>query len=271
MGNADAWLSSLPQDNPVWILPALEKTFLRHAGGLSLVRRFLDRAAAGAMGRGVVGCDSWAWAYLQHVWHGSRPDALTSMAFDNERLRRQFQRMSTLNQAAPYHFRQADNGYHLFSTAKEDNNSEYTSDYLHHLAAFSRGNLGVAQAIWRDSLRIEPDEALIEQQNGEEDERTSSRTIWVTAWDDLEHPALPSSAADNIAFVLHTLLLHNGLSFELLQQLLPLAGNQVTETVYQLEEAGLVACYDAIWKVTRRGYPVVRRYLISNGYLCDIF
>ncbi|PDV96911.1 hypothetical protein [Candidatus Chloroploca asiatica] len=271
MENADVWLASLPERDTFWIYPTLEKTYLRHASGLSLMRRFLDRAASGAMGLGVIGCDSWAWAYLQHVWHGSWPSAITSKASDQTQLVRQFQRMLRPKRGTTYLFCQADNGAPLFSTGKEDNNSEKTSDYLQQLAAFSHGNIGVAQAIWRDSLCIEPDEALREKQNDDEDATLASQVIWVTPWDDLEHPSLPAKASEQVAFVLHTLLLHNGLSFELLQQLLPLAGNQIMETVSQLTEAGLVTYQDKTWKVAARGYPVVRSYLKSNGYLCDAF
>lgn len=42
---------------------------MRHAGGLTLVRRLLERAVSGQLGRGLIGCDSWAWAYLQKVWN----------------------------------------------------------------------------------------------------------------------------------------------------------------------------------------------------------
>lgn len=187
----------------------------------------------------------------------------------------QLQQQAASNQQAPYHFRQANNGYYVFPTsdkkeADNNDNDKEIGNYLQHLAAFSRGNLSVAQVIWRDSLRVEPDQELTEKQD-DEDQAPAGRTIWVTPWENIEQPALPSNAAEKFAFVLHTLLLHNGLPITLLQQLLPLAGSQVMETIYQLAEARLVARQDDVWRVTARGYPVVRGFLQENGYLYDTF
>jgi small conductance mechanosensitive channel len=46
--------------------------------------------ASGRLGKGIIGCDSWAWAYLQWVWPLAQPEALTMQAFDGEKLTRLF-------------------------------------------------------------------------------------------------------------------------------------------------------------------------------------
>ena len=63
----DRWLADLGEPGGPWVLPELERCFLRHAAGLSLVRKVLERAASGHLAAGLIGCDSWAWAYLQRA------------------------------------------------------------------------------------------------------------------------------------------------------------------------------------------------------------
>lgn len=71
-----------------WVIPELERWFLRHANGLWLVRELLEQAGSGLMGGGIIGCNSWAWAYLQRVWPLPNPTALTLRPFDGQSLAR---------------------------------------------------------------------------------------------------------------------------------------------------------------------------------------
>jgi hypothetical protein len=266
----DAWLSELSRADAPWVLPALEKVYLRHAVGLSLVRRFLDRAYSGDFGRGVIGCDSWAWSFLQHIWHGRWSVPLTLQAFDQEKLAYYFQSIAQLVNKEPLHFRQSNDGSYVLPPPDDDEASVETSKFLHHLAASSRGILGVAWAYWQDSLKARPDEMMAEEAQIEQG-KIPQETIWVNPWDDLERPSLPPGAGRDEAFILHALLLHNGLSFELLPQLLPLSPSQVAETLFRLKDAGLVVRRHELLRVSPRGYPAVRQFLNSSGYLLDQF
>ncbi len=69
-----------------WVIPELERWFLRHANGLWLVRELLEQVANGEMGGGIIGCNSWAWAYLQRAWPIPNPTALVLQAFDGRAL-----------------------------------------------------------------------------------------------------------------------------------------------------------------------------------------
>lgn len=268
LSGADGWLSEQRQERGPWVFPTLEKAFLRHATGLNVVRGFLDCAYAGELGRGIIGCDSWGWAFLRRVWHGRRPITLTLQAFDQERLAEQLQQLAAASSRRQLLFRQADNGRYVLPPPDENAAESETSNFLQHLAAHSRGIYGVAWAIWRSSLRAEPEETV--EAEAEPEERTiPHETIWVTPWDQLKLPELPAGAGRDAAFLLHTLLLHNGLPTELLQQLVPLAPSQVMETLFWLEEAGLVAEANPNWQVTALGYPAARQFLQSNSYLVD--
>ncbi|WP_299310510.1 hypothetical protein [uncultured Halomonas sp.] len=70
--------------------PRLERCFLRHAEGLAGVRRLVEQALAGRLGPGIIGCDSWAWAYLQHTLALPEGQAFTLQPFDGADLDRYF-------------------------------------------------------------------------------------------------------------------------------------------------------------------------------------
>lgn len=235
-----------------------------------MIRRFLDQAYSGELGHGIIGCDSWAWAFVSQVWHGWLPIALTLQAFDRQRLINYIHSLTDLSTGEPVSFRQSDKGQYVLPSPNQEDVSNETSNFLQLLAAYSRGIFGIAWEGWLASLKTEPQEEVAEQAESE-DQTIPSRTVWVTPWDQLELPTLPNRAGLDEAFVLHTMLLHNGLAFEQLEQLLPLSPNQGKETLLRLKDGGLVAKHDHVWQVSPLGYPAVRRYLKEIGYLVDSF
>ena len=268
-----SWLTAQSEVDGPWVLPNLENLYLRHVDGLKLIRHFLDLACAGKIGRGIIGCDSWAWAFLSHLWHGRTPATLTLQAFDESRLTAHFQPSSDVSQSNPFLFRLSDNGYYVLPPPGENEKTSKQSNFLHILAAHSRGILGVSRAIWRASMQAEPDEKMSEKEMSEKDENKEGdiphQTVWIIPWNQLKLPVLPASAGRDVAFVLHTLLLHNGLPLDILKLLL--SPDQVVENIYWLEEEGLVEQNDSVWQVTAQGYPAARQFLESNGYLVDQF
>jgi hypothetical protein len=265
------WFTGQRSNGEPWVLPSLERTYLRHANGLNLIRRFMDEASSGSLGRGLIRCDSWAWSFLHHIWNGRRPMTLTLQAWDQPRLSKQLQKLADSTGGQQCTFRQADDGrYVLPSLSDEEQTTEDPSDFLQLLAAYSRGIWGIAWEIWRNSLRTEPDVDL-EEELEEDEDQDLQHTIWVTPWDQMEQPDLSSEAERDDAFVLHTLLLHNGLSLQTLQQLLFLSPTQVTETVFRLEKSGMVILNNTTWQVAPQGYPAVRDFLQKRGYLIDQF
>lgn len=270
LAGGDAWLNELANTGGSWVFPNLERAYLRHAAGLDLVRAFLDRAYAGELGRGIIGCDSWAWAFLQHAWHGRVPIILALQAFDRARLAHHFQQLAAAANGSDLIFCQSDTGHYVLPPPDPDQESHGSSNFLQLLAAHSRGIPGVAWAGWRASLRKEQEGAQAEKALAE-NHVDLRRTIWVTPWDQLKKPAVPGVSRHDEAVVLHTLLLHNGLTLELMRRILPLLPNRVAETVARLQEAGLVAQDGATWRVTPLGYPPVRQFLQDVGYLADQF
>lgn len=269
LSNDRDWFDNANQDK-FWIFPNLERAFLRHADGLNLIRSFLDKAYSGDLGKGIIGSNSWTWAYLNHLWHGRLPNTITLQAFDQEQLAELFFSLSNQSNNRQYLFRQSDNGKYVLPPKINDDNAGESSNFLKSLAAYSRGNIGVALEYWRSSPRLNPDKILKEEDENNSD-NLSEMTIWMTPWEQVNRPALKAGSISDKAIVLHAILLHNGLPYELLRDILPLSPNQIMETVLKLEEAGIVCLYDDIWQISPIGYPAVREFIQSNGYLIDQF
>lgn len=83
----------------VWLMPQLAHTFLRQTNGLRWTREFFAQALSGDVGKGIIICDSWAWAFLEKVWpvpisqqwtlQGLDADALEHIGFTRGKERRQ--------------------------------------------------------------------------------------------------------------------------------------------------------------------------------------
>lgn len=263
------WLEWPDDDKRPWVLPELQRCYFRHADGLALIRGFLDMALGGKLGRGVIGCDSWAWAYLQHIWHFRQPATLSLAALDAADLATVFGKFSDRENDRPILFKQSDTGRCVISPPSDlSSEGESCTDYLKSLAATSRGNLGIASAIWRVGLRRWPEENVVEDGTKTTREFTS---VWVRPLSDLDLPELSEKSNRDVAFILHALLLHDGLSFDLLEQLLPLSASRISETLVQLESDRLLDRNEDSWRVSPLGYVYVREFLRQRGYLVDSF
>ena len=287
LAGGDAWISRIPDSsNAFLIIPHLEHYYLRHYEGLDLMRKLVDKLLSFS-GRCIIGCDTWAWAYLNMALQleSFLPEPLTLAAFDRERLERCFQPPSTEGSEAVFRFRQTDNGKFVLLPVKgnekeaggqqkggEEKKGEgekvEVTDFLNHVAAFSRGILGIALAVWKYSLRLAPEEEANEKvrQTAAADR---GNTIWVRPWNDLDLPVLPRQMDRDLYFVLDAILLHGGLSTQLLSHLLPLAPPEILRTLHLSRAAGLLALEKGVWHIPALGYPAVRQFLASGGYLVD--
>jgi hypothetical protein len=268
-----AWLedANLPRD--AWVLPHLEHCFLRHGDGLVLIRRFLDLAASGCLGRGLIGCDSWAWAFLQRIWPIPQSQIYTLQAFDGDRLAAYFQYALHDPMGRRIRVRNAKTGDDILCSADSDAAPDPpVSALLKRLAAHCRGNLGIAWNYWRTGFRTEPDAATPEVASANADAIEASEPAdEVTLWWTAEHrePELSPTTEDELTHLLHALLLHNGLSQDLLAELLPDARMMLGANLLRLEHLGLIDRTETIWRVAPLGYAVVREWLGSRGYLID--
>jgi hypothetical protein len=279
LANDGQWMRDAFNDRQPWVFPCLERAFLRHARGLSLVRGLMDALSAGQLGRGVVGCDSWAWAYLMHIWRGRSPWSLAAQAFDHEHLAHWFGRLAAGAGQRHFDFRQARDGRYVLppagGTGEEDDTPPKTTSFLRHLAAHARGIPGIALALWRASLRLGPEDPPEDGADEGSDETPTPTaphsTLWVAAWETVHRPSLPSEKDRDLAFIAHNLLLHDGLSEDLLAYTLPLSSPRIRQVLSKLEETGTAGVDGGRWRITAPGYPAVRQFLQNEGYLMDSF
>lgn len=270
------WLEQLDQSpDRVWVIPRLERFYLRHSQGLAMLRVLLDKISSFPT-RFLLACDSWAWAYLSNALHIDAlfPTPLVLEAFNQEGLDSWFRFLAAQTPAKEFVFRQADNGnlvVHPAEVAQEERGrKEKITDFLARLASFSRGIPGVAYTIWRYSLRITQSGEIQEKAPEAAADNGLHRNIWVEPWYRLNLPSLPTlDRRDRSLFVLHTLLLHDGLSSQLLAQVLPFPGSQIQGSLQFLRVAGVVALDQDRWRVAAAAYPGVREFLRYEGYLVD--
>jgi hypothetical protein len=237
-----------------------------------VVRRLFEQASSGKLGFGVIGCDSWAWSFLQKVCSFRQPNALTLQAFDSERLKAYFEVLAVSSVFGHLRFRASDSGEDILPPPGDSDEQDpvATSPFLKRLAAHSRGILGVAWAYWRSSLCAEPDETPESDSHADTmKDLLPQNIIWLRSG--LQEPAIPVGTNPDNAFVLHCLLLHKSLPVDLLVDLLPLPRSAITATLHLLTSAGLVQEHNNAWRVSARGYPVVRQFLKNNGYMVDLF
>jgi hypothetical protein len=263
------WVDDWPASDRPWVLPDLERVYLRHVHGLTLVRKLLESAESGRLGRGIIGCDSWAWVYLKRIWPVPRPDALTLQAFDGFRLSRLFIRMISLQPGERIYFRNAATGNNMLTVPTNDAGP---CAEIVKLAAHCRGNVGTAICYWRKRLRTEPDTDKTGQEETQEmpePEAKNEEHVWVSA--KLSESAVPMETDENTAFVLHTLLLHGGVSASLLAELLPLSYDHCMAILLRLRNSGIVKHQKKCWEVTELAYHTVRAFLRSYDYLVDDF
>lgn len=261
-----AWLDDWPVDR-LWVLPNLEACFLRHTRGISPVRHFLDRLISGHLGRGIIGCDSWAWAYVQMLWPVTLP-ALTLQAFDAGRLYRLLEQLIPSGDQ-PLHLHQASNDKRLLTVAVEQNENPADNPELINQAAQSRGNPFQALLQWRARVRGAPEPA------GEDLKSTPPRgghgtVLWLA--DAPEEPVIPTASREEHLLMLHTLLLHGGVETDLLEALLPFSDIRCRALLGQAHRSGLVSpAGDGKWRVTDEAYRVVCQHLRGHQYLIDHF
>jgi hypothetical protein len=271
----------------VWVIPRLERFYLRQGEGLNLVRRLLEKINS-APGRFLLACDSWAWAYLSQALHidALLPWPLVLEAFDQERLSHWLGDLAAKGTERDFVFRQADNGKLVLPLKQKDEvflsdeesganqggqaGQEKLANFLEQLAALSRGNPGVARAIWRYSLRLAHDEEVPTEAQAAAAEDGRHRTIWVKPLFQVNLPALAEAQKKSPElFVLHALLLHDGLPGQLLASIVPFPESQTMGSLQRLRATGVVTTEADRWRVAAAAYPGVRDFLQNEGYLVD--
>lgn len=265
-----------------WVIPELADFWLRHMSGLALIRELFRRIAAGDAGQGIVGCSSWCWQF----WVNYIPDLnlapSTPAPLDSSLLGAWLAHLSERNSRSPVTARMTHDGRYVLPLDEQiDGEKVKRSGLLRDLAATSRGNAGVALAIWRKALRAQPEEGADDaegdspQSTDQSDQNSGkqSRCCWVIPLDQLSLPTMPQSRERSVGFVLHALLLHDGLDETALELVTGISPHQLSHALSRLARAEIIARseYSWRWHVTALGYPTTRRHLQTWGFPVDAF
>ncbi|MFC0337638.1 hypothetical protein SAMN05421848_1572 [Kushneria avicenniae] len=240
----------------VLVIPQLEAWFLRHRCGLGLIRTLLT-TLAGLERHCVVGCNSWAWAFLCKAVdaHLILPEPLTFEPFDEPRLRRWLADIARQQAEEGTRFRLSRNGENVFAL---DRKGRPRQAYFETLAARSRGIAWVAWHLWQHSLKKASEE--VDNDCSEDDQQT----LWVVA---LEEFSLPGSDGAQALLILQALLIHGSLSARELERVLPDPGFQGMH--HALHRAGFIGERDGRYYCRARAYPAIRDGLATAGFPLD--
>lgn len=258
-GGSDGLKSSGdPASIRVIVIPRLERWFLRHHNGLDLVRDLL--AEIQRCGHHcVVGCNSWAWQFLDKSIRSGRllPSGLTFNSFDADRLAVWFEKLAADEQHDQHVFRSTHSGENVL---QRSDSGKLTSDYMATLAAQSLGIPWVAWRLWRRSLRFGPPAEEHDQQRFPDEQ-----TIWVTPVQTLELPADDLPAA---LLTLQSLLIHDGLTSKELNMTTP--SIDTSGVLPSLLLSNWIELQHGIYRCRPEAYPQIRSKLGAAGYPVDV-
>jgi hypothetical protein len=281
-----AWLAKVTEDNLLpLVIPRLGKCFIRHQEGLVLISRLLEWLQS-TRRRCLIACDSWAWAYLVKALQIDvmLPTPMTLSPFDGSHCQFWLPSLASRIHKGRFFFRDISTGQPLFPMAERyfhdmehlDNQEAVYGDwvgvsyFIRHIAAYGRGLPDVIWEIWRQCLQVSRDLPL-NQAALEKQAKDKGYTVWVQSWSQLKLPVVPTPIGTDECFILHTLLLHGGMTAELLAALLPLSYNQVRRILHFFWDAELLEQVAETWRVRLFAYPAVRQFLAHEGYLVDQF
>ncbi|OHY79102.1 hypothetical protein BCA33_04560 [Marinobacter sp. AC-23] len=277
---ASEWWDKQDLSRP-WIIPELADFWLRRLSGLALVKELFRRIASGDMGAGIVGCSSWCWRYWGHYLESAQMSPWSPAPMDADRLGVWFTYLASGSGKSSVIARMTGDGLYVLplpetdeaENSKSQKKTKY-SNFLRDLAATSRGNPGVALAIWQRSLRARPDDdTKLDEAGDQSDTQSRSADCWVVPLGRLSLPSMPQSKESATGFVLHGLLLHNGLDTASLAVVTGVSAHELSLVLSRLKRAELVIqdSPGSDWQVTAIGYPTVRRHLQSWGFPLDQF
>lgn len=248
------------------ILSKLEHRFLRTRQGLIEVRLLLDRVSR--MTRPVlIGCNSWAWQFLRKSCEIDLifPDPLMFQAFDKTRIRRWLGTLAhSPEDTETFCFRSVSTGRDVFGNGEGE---AEVSAFMTDLARRSHGIPWIAWHLWRMSLRVMDRDQASSDTEGALDRKPADgiETIWVM---DLPAPTVPNRNDQNALLVLHSLLIHGGLTEDQIVQTVPLVS--YTNVLTSLVRARLIDQIDGQYRCLPSAYPAIRDGLKNNSYPVDI-
>ena len=259
-------ISSVDRDS-LLVIPELERWFLRHRNGLDNVRHLISELRQSEQ-RCLIGCNSWAWAFLVAATSIdlALPKPVTFQPFGGDRLRDWFIHLDKESEGDPTTFRLASTGKDVLMAGEDEDSGGKVSDHLKRLASRSLGIPWVAWHLWRRSLRSDLSGEAEGTAKVDTDDVPHARekTLWVVDSDSLK---LPPGHEQVSLLVLHALLIHGGLTSDELRAVLPTVGGRFI--VAGLVKSGFVEQRGEVLVCSPTAYPTIRSKLQTDGFPVD--
>ncbi len=254
--NSEFELPEIKGDGVI-VVPRLEHWFLRHHNGLREVRALLDQLTQ-LERHCVVGCNSWAWAFLVKAASAEAvfPCGLMFQAFDAARLRRWFGELASDGDESGQTFRSSMTGNDVFAAVDEE---ETPSKFFYQLAARSLGIPWVAWHLWRRSIRLGPEKTADVKPMFADEE-----TLWIAALEEFE---MPKQDVESALLVLQALLIHDSLTAKQIELVTPNIGG--VNVLASLVAAGFVLRESERYRCSPAAYPAIRTRLNDAGFPMD--
>lgn len=247
------------EDDALLVIPRLECWFLRHRNGLASVRALFAELAESKR-RCLIGCNSWAWAFLVKSAGAALvlPQPMSFAPFDALRLQQWFSDLAAQEAGGQVVFRLAGSGADVLQKKAD---GQLGDNYLAQLASRSHGIPWVAWQQWRQSLRTSIDDS----ERSSHAMANDSRTLWITDGEEppLELP-LPLNDQESGLLVLHALLMHGSLSVDELAAVLPDPAE--TGVIAALLRAGFIGKHGNLLAPQAGAYPAMRSALKAAGF-----
>ena len=258
---------ALGDGDALLVVPELERWFLRHRNGLDTIRHLISELHRSER-RCLIGCNSWAWAFLVAATGVdlALPQPVTFQSFDGERLGEWFNYLDKRSEGGATTFRLASSGKDVLGSGEGKGDGGKKSDFLVRLASRSLGIPWIAWHLWRRGLRS--DLSLEAEESTKIDAKhiphAKEKTLWIV---DSKELKLPSGHEQDSLFTLHALLIHGGLTVEELRAVLPTVGGRFI--VAGLVKSGFVEQRNDVLVCSPSAYPTIRAKLSTGGFPVD--
>jgi len=255
-----------PSDAPalenrrVIIIPRLEWCFLRCIGGLETIEVLKDIIAADSEHFWLIGCNSWAWQYLEKVYQITAylQQSVSLPALDGTQMQTWLEPIH--QEINPIWSEDREwlriKKKELKQAKKQrleiDEILKLKERYYNNLADLSQGVATVAGDLWWRSLLVKESEAnLITYQ-----------------MEKVKLPELPDLVAAD-RYLLYSLLMHGGLSLQHLAATMSKSQSVLKARTQYLLQAGVIQKEQSIITVNPAYYPRLKTILSNNNFLVD--
>lgn len=243
-------------------IPDLSWCFLRCADGLDAIDALLDWIGKDSSRFWLIGCNDWAWLYLERVCQLSAylESTLSLPTLSGKELKTWLHPLSeTINVELKFEFKL--DKPEQSTQQPNDNQDNWSSSaeqrYFEHLADLSTGLSAVAAQLWMRSFHAKAPADPPDSSAPAHEQITLKPAML---------PDLPSFVKDD-RYLLYSLCLHGKITLSALALSLGESPRTIQASVRLLQRAGIVESGEELLWVNPVHYPRLRRDLGNNQFL----